>query len=678
MSKQVAVVFHQFKTEQVENIIIKSMYEVFADDVQVKFIYTDHPYSQEEWKADMYLLIWDESLNELNGRIPNISQVLTISRTLPKSALPKLLSIPKGADVLVVNDSDQLTMQLTRNLMSLGFDDIHWIPYMEGKKNDNNYHSIQYAVSTNEVARVPKYIPNVINVGERLFDSYTMTCILAKLHLGTQENNARLLKYTSKLIEPTSSIVSQYLGSYLKSSLLEDYVQHREDGVVLTDNSFRVLYLNAYAKLLFPILEPPFVTGLKEILPVVCSGEFSTDMIKLNNKNYMVNRKPVWQENTIIGFCFTFRDEKTIRDEDADLSHKLVVSGMRARYTFDHICYSSQSISQLINRAHMAAITDYPVLIQGESGTGKELFAQSIHNASPRQDMPFVAINCAAMPPSLLESELFGYEGGSFTGARRDGKAGLMEQANGGTLFLDEVGDMSYDLQTMLLRVLQEKQIMRIGSDRLIPIDIRIIAATNRDMEEDLRTRRFRSDLFYRLNTLPFNVPPLRERPEDIIVLLNHFLGSEFSLLNDENREFLTHYSWPGNVRELENFSNYFKTMHTLKGFFNAEATPWKYRRENEDLILNETSAKALNMQKSGTSCTIEDILTLIGQHTTPSHGIGRASIRAEFAARGINVSEVWIRNGLEQLADDGLITTDKGRSGNRITQKGLQILGLE
>jgi transcriptional regulator with PAS, ATPase and Fis domain len=200
------------------------------------------------------------------------------------------------------------------------------------------------------------------------------------------------------------------------------------------------------------------------------------------------------------------------------------------------------------------------VLILGESGTGKELVAQSIHNASSRKNEPFIAINCGALPKGLIESELFGYEGGSFTGANKEGKPGKFELANGGTIFLDEIGDMPLDTQVSILRVLQNKEIVRIGGSKPKPIDIRVIAATNKNLSQSIQDNSFREDLYYRLNVFTINVPSLRERKKDIHTLAEHFLSYYNRALNknvlkiNENvLEVFNKYSWPGNIRELEN-----------------------------------------------------------------------------------------------------------------------------
>lgn len=242
--------------------------------------------------------------------------------------------------------------------------------------------------------------------------------------------------------------------------------------------------------------------------------------------------------------------------------------GAQARFTFDDIVGESPSLLDAVKLAKVASRTDSRILLYGESGTGKDLFAQAIHNASARKDGPFVAINCGAVPTELIESELFGYEEGAFTGARRGGKPGKFELAEGGTLFLDEVESMPLEMQVKLLRALADDQVMRIGGTEMIPINVRIIGATNRNLAEEVRAGRFREDLYYRLNVVSISIPPLRERRDDIPLLVRHFLdryrsggsrgpharGADLRFtISPEALEILEGYEFPGNVRELQN-----------------------------------------------------------------------------------------------------------------------------
>ncbi len=236
-------------------------------------------------------------------------------------------------------------------------------------------------------------------------------------------------------------------------------------------------------------------------------------------------------------------------------------SGMRAVYNFEDIIGESKEIKKVINYAKSISSSPSTVLIEGESGTGKELLAQSIHNYGDRRENSFIALNCGAIPKSLIESELFGYEDGAFTGARRGGHAGKFELANGGTLFLDEIGEMPLDMQVSLLRVLQEGYVTRVGGDKIIPVDVRIIAATNKDLKKEVEKGTFRQDLYYRLSVIPIKLPPIRERKGDLPILIKYFFRIKSIKLNKPMphiKEDIYHnmlqYNWQGNIRELENF----------------------------------------------------------------------------------------------------------------------------
>jgi transcriptional regulator with PAS, ATPase and Fis domain len=234
-----------------------------------------------------------------------------------------------------------------------------------------------------------------------------------------------------------------------------------------------------------------------------------------------------------------------------------ILSG-KAIYTFDKIIGNNEKFLKTIDYAKKIADSRSTVLITGESGTGKEIFAQSIHNSSIRRDEAFIAVNCGAIPRTLIESELFGYEEGAFTGAKKGGNAGMFELADEGTIFLDEISELPISLQTTLLRVIQEKTIRPIGSDRIIPIDVRLIVATNKDLSKMVSENKFRQDLYYRLNVLNINIPPLRERKEDIPLLINEICKNNNRKINlsDEAIDFLKNYNCPGNIRELQNFIN--------------------------------------------------------------------------------------------------------------------------
>lgn len=290
-------------------------------------------------------------------------------------------------------------------------------------------------------------------------------------------------------------------------------------------------------------------TGVQEL------GEIQN----IKNTQMITNHIPICVDGEVKGAVVTFQDIPQIQKLEQKIRHNLRQKGFTAKYNFTDIIYSSVSMERCIETAKKFSMYDTPVHIYGESGVGKELFCQSMHNYSPRKNEPFVAVNCATIPPSLIESELFGYAEGSFTGAARKGRAGIFELAHNGTLFLDEISEIPMELQSRLLRILQERQVMRVGGDRLIPVNIKIITASNQHLKNMVVLGKFRKDLFYRINVLTLNIPSLNSRTEDIPLLAKHFFKKYSNKYNkqpieisDSVEALLMSQNFDGNVRELE------------------------------------------------------------------------------------------------------------------------------
>ncbi len=349
---------------------------------------------------------------------------------------------------------------------------------------------------------------------------------------------------------------------------LQAIIDFAYEGIIATDSMGRVTVANPSALKILNMTNQDIVgKPLGNFIPyptlekVLKHGEhFLGEIQSFGDHNLVVNYIPIIVGDRIQGAVINFEDVVRIQKIEQKIRREVYSKGHTARYHFADIIGESQALKKVILDGKRFATTDETVLIAGESGVGKELFAQSIHNYSRRSHDPFVAINCTAIPSTLLESELFGYADGAFTGAKKGGKPGLFELAHGGTIFLDEIGDISEDLQSRLLRVLQEKEVMRLGGNKVLPVDVRIVAATNRDLKTEIVAKRFREDLYYRLNVLQLLVPPLRERKEDILLIARHILSqAEFGLNREKILELLAclkpllDYGWPGNVRELEN-----------------------------------------------------------------------------------------------------------------------------
>ena len=352
-----------------------------------------------------------------------------------------------------------------------------------------------------------------------------------------------------------------------------DYVNnilaHLNEGVAAVDGEGRIQSFNpAMERFLGTAAANAVGRKLQALSPglslddVIQSGTKELEAIqKVGDRMVVVNRIPLANESGTTGALLTLQDATAIQRVDRNLRSRSRTRLPGVRYSLEDLAGTSAAMAHLRDLARRYAAVDSTVLIGGESGTGKEVLAQGMHDASPRRAFPFVAVNCAAFPETLLESELFGYEEGAFTGARRGGKAGLFESAHNGTLFLDEVGDMPPALQTRLLRVLQEKQVLPIGGLEAVPVNVRVIAATHRDLAQRVREGSFRQDLYYRLNILRIEVPPLRERAEDLPELADLLYRRALERLGLEHRDGLPEaarirlagYHWPGNIRELEN-----------------------------------------------------------------------------------------------------------------------------
>lgn len=390
-------------------------------------------------------------------------------------------------------------------------------------------------------------------------------------------NKENLLEFLSRMSDLIASKIKENRKTQkvnLMARELEILVNSMDTGVISTDESGIILRYNLIAGEMFninqetgliknvtDIIEGISIHKIKENKCHIYNSEFSYRAKGLKYRGYY-NAKPIMVEDNVTGFIFTFNKiNELIKVVNDIASTNMIIN-------FEDIIGSSNEINTVKDYSKKIANGRSTVLIQGESGTGKELFARAIHYESDRRNRPFVAINCSAIPENLIESELFGYEEGAFTGARKGGKIGKFELANKGTIFLDEIGDMPLNLQTKLLRVLQGNTIDRVGGNTSIPVDVRIIAASNKYLEEKVREKEFREDLFYRLNVIPIHLPPLRARLEDIEILAHAFLQKFNQKLDRFIKgidpsviELFKNYKWSGNVRELENVIEYAVNM---------------------------------------------------------------------------------------------------------------------
>ena len=352
-----------------------------------------------------------------------------------------------------------------------------------------------------------------------------------------------------------------------RTNLVSTLLNGAEDAMFAVNGEGVVIAANAQASALFlrDRAKPLEGRRIGELLPGAPEGGADPEagmLETVGGQLALVKRTPIKMGDENLGMLVTCRNVEAIRETEWKIRSALGRKGLVARYGFGDILCESAAMKTLMAHAYKYSQADSSVFIAGETGTGKELFAQSIHRASRRADQPFVAVNCAALPEPLLESELFGYTEGAFSGAAKGGKIGLFELAHRGTIFLDEIGDMPPSIQAKILRVLEEKEIRRIGSDSVVPVDVRIVSAMNGNILDLVRKGAFRQDLYYRINLLNISIPPLRARPEDIEPLFRHFIrrfalkaGMPVPRIEPSAGAVLRAHAWRGNVRELRNFS---------------------------------------------------------------------------------------------------------------------------
>ena len=354
-----------------------------------------------------------------------------------------------------------------------------------------------------------------------------------------------------------------------ETAFLKAVLDHAGNGIVTVDRAGRIIHVNSTAERMLGVAEETVQHRKStEVFPQLGLGEalegagekLPLQETEIGGISALVRRATMRDGDEITGALAAISPVDEVRQMERYIRSNSVKKGLYAKYTFENLIGESRALRQTVELAQKYSRIDATVLLEGETGTGKEIFAQAIHNASLRRNAPFVAINCSALPSHLLESELFGYEEGAFTGAKRGGKTGLFELAHGGTLFLDEIGELEGSVQSKLLRVLQEREIRRVGDSRVIPVDVRVIAATNRDLYQEMQMGQFRQDLYYRLNVLNILVPPLRERPEDIQPLVEYYVkqfnrehGFHVEGIAPQAMERMIRKRWPGNVRELRN-----------------------------------------------------------------------------------------------------------------------------
>ncbi|QZY56872.1 sigma-54 interaction domain-containing protein [Crassaminicella profunda] len=680
MKKTLAIVSYSQATVDIYYEQIKSL---FLDNISMEKFCVGTKAIQKGISADMVLIPSYDAFKKIKKYIKNKSEIVIANRTISKLGLEKIMNIGEGTEVLLLDESAEMAAEMISVIYQLGARHLELIPINPGGQEKLEGKTMLLLGKGKEL---PDFSGEIINIGNSLLDMNTIIDIGVKLKLDHLLNKQNIKKAYRESVT-TNFGLAKILGRINRfESELDILLQVLEDGIIGINREGIIYSYNESAQNIigskkeelvgknsFKILEKiPFQQVLRN------KKSIKEKLIKINGYDVILSVDPIIHSERLYGAVAIFKKFSDTEKKQHELRARLIGKGHRAKYTFEDIIGVSEGIHKCKAIAKRMAKSNSSVLISGESGTGKELFAHAIHNGSKRKKFQFVAVNCGALPESLLESELFGYEEGAFTGARKGGKSGLFELAHKGTLFLDEIGEMPLDLQKRLLRVLQEREVMRLGGDGLIHVDIRIIAATNRDLKEMVKKGMFRQDLYFRLNVLPLKIPPLRSRNEDVFPLMEEMkkeFHSQF-YFTAKAEEALFKHKWKGNGRELRNCIEYLANLGINE--VDIKDLPFEYEETFKGIAFDEEEKNLIDEFLGVVGKNISKYIFVLEQLNNSyldKKRLGRRSIYKLAKQRGIFISEQEIRRILINLEKFLMAEIFKGRSGSTITDYGMRVL---
>lgn len=643
-------------------------------------------------RADLFAISTDAygSAEEEARHVPIDSQIMSIEVTFYWETLKKLFEIPQGTKVLFVNVTSNMAREAVTQLSSLGVNHLQFIPYYPGAVLEE---PVDIAVTPGESRFVPPSVKTVIDCDHRPCSYGMMVEIALRLGLEYLPETESFMNYAKVVASNHYSFDLMYAKSRRQESQMHILAESLDEGLIGVNETGDIFVCNKKACQIARISEE-LTMGKKgeEVFPYIPFYQVLREkkavpekIIRLFGTDISLAVVPVVRKENCIGAFAMLQKFNEQESRQNALRRQMMQKGHYARYTLDDVIGISTAITETKNILRKMAATDSPVLLMGETGTGKELMAHALHQASRRADGPFIAINVAAMPENLLESELFGYEEGAFTGAKKGGRPGLFEFAHQGTLFLDEVEGMSLSMQVKLLRVLQEGEIMRVGGGSIIRVDVRIVAATNESLEEKIQDGSFRKDLYYRLNALTVEIPPLRKRGDDIFLLLDYFMrkmGGDFTL-SEGVKAFLRRHPWPGNIRELQNAVEYFNYLaKPVIGLSDLPPTMTRFVDDGSDdgegeVNDNAADDKEADMAYQAAVDKKQFVLNQLALAWKEGKTAGREKILEAAKKDHISMTQKQVRDLLDELAKEGLIQVGRGRGGSKITEKGLNKLKI-
>lgn len=631
-------------------------------------------------QADLAVISSDDMLPLAKKQLASGITLVTATLTISRKGFEAIQALPPRTRALMVNVNRNLSLQCVEQIYHLGATHLELIPYTPYTEL---HQRVDVAISPGEAWAVPASVSQIVEIGRRCIDISTIVFVLITLGFPELFLTPAVQEYCATIMPANYGTSFPYakdrdfrgeygIGAEEKSGV----IAFANDGIIKTYNELAVKLVGLSGERMEGrhMLDIFDSAAVRESIQNMKPGQKRKITVRKKDLYVRLNMEHEASDGVLNYITLEPVPELPSRGK------RTLGRGYTAKYYFSSIVTRSQNMKQLLALAEKNAASESSILICGESGTGKELLAQAIHNASARKNGPFVGLNCASLPESLLESELFGYEEGAFTGASRGGKKGLFEQAEGGTLFLDEIGEMPIHLQTRLLRVLQEKEVMRLGGDSIIDVDVRILAATNRKLREQIREGTFRADLYYRLDVVPLRLPPLRERPEDIPALIHTFqkqLGVDYEFTEAAMRKLKSMY-WEGNIRELRNCVEYFANWG--KAQIGEEDLDVRYTGLEQALTdSTEKTAPAipdaflqflLETRQEG-RLAAEVLKDLRLREERGEHSAGRRSLAQTERLRACGCTESVLRGLLVEMEDFGLIRQGRGRSGTSLTPAG-------
>lgn len=638
----------------------KQMQELFAGLAQVQVV-TAGPRLQEGSVTGDVVVI-SRQMEKLKRYVRPGTPVLVAERSVNPDQVRPLFAIPPGSRVLVVNTTRELTEETIRQMELYGVEGLTYYPYYPGIGDYRQ--DCPYVITFGEMGAVPPgNYRQVTDLHGRALSVEACVLIARALGLYEQLRGRFATEHIRPLIQLTQDLAELHTKYAHTSADLQKIIDRMEDGVLVLDRNMETVFVNPMARNVLGCVEDGTALIRDQVRAHQGQEHF---FCRIGAESYYVELLPspaAGSGSTIV----MLRDVKKIERIESSYRQTLGEKGLTAEHSFGDIVYHSEKMEELIQTARGFAAGNSTVFLHGESGSGKELMAQAIHNASPRRNQAFVAVNFASISLSLSESELFGYADGAFTGARRGGKKGLFELAHKGTIFLDEIGDAPIELQKKLLRVLQERKVLPVGGSRMVPVDVRIIAASNQDMEEMVKRGEFREDLYYRLNVLPLHIPPLRQRREDILPLFDVFLrkfGVNKTLPGEMVQE-IQGYDWPGNVRELRNAAEYLSNFSVSDPQWSRRLTDLLYpkgRKKEEPTGKEERDAPQ----------SVRAVLELLDR---PPYRFSRKEIARDLEEQyGVALTESQVKGLVGRMKEAGLINAVTGR-GTFLQSRGRNLL---